>query len=474
MFDRRVLLKTGLLTALLPSTRSHAQTEQAGYDRFGGRLAEKFETNGFFRLEQRRRWWFVTPEGNAWLGFGVNHVAPGWLNQDYNRDTWLKRFGAERFNDAMWKAGLRQQVFADMSACGFNHFGVHNDHVLLSGLGFAQIPELHFVRIAPWMKPTAKDFLDVFAPEFKEHCEGIARAKVVPRRDDPWVLGWAFTDTPVFTDREAAPRGKVIHSVPSDGFPTWPRVLRNLPASAPGKQSWLAAIRPRYRDDLRAFNSTYAATFNTWDELLAAVQWRPHTDLTNQRELADNAAFLEQCVDRYYTTAVAAIRAHDPHHLIFGDKMNANTDGADAVLRITERHTDVVFYQMYGRWAEQRASLDQWRKITRKSFFNGDSSYAVTSEMMPSPYGPHARDQSERGEWTFEFAKHAFAEPDFVGWTVCGWVDTWRTMPGKEHKQHSGFFGPQGEPHSAYIQRLREASDRLYELALGVGHAKHE
>jgi agarase len=316
------------------------------------------------------------------------------------------------------------------------------------------------------MNPTAKEFPDVFAPEFDKLCDDTVQAKIVPRRDDPWVLGWAFTDTPIFTDREATPRGKVIHSVPSAGYPTWPRVLRNLPASAPGKQAWLATIRERYRDDFAAFSADYGTSFATWSELLAAEQWRANTDMSNARELSDNAAFLEKCVDRYYTKVVAAIRAHDPHHLIFGDKLNANTDATNAVLHVTERHCDVVFYQMYGRWEEQRKGLDEFRKRTRKPLFNGDSSFAVTSEMMPSPYGPHARDQVERGEWTLEYAKNAFAERDFVGWTVCGWVDTWKTMPGKEDKQHAGFFGPLGEPHTPYIQRLREISDRLYEFCV--------
>jgi hypothetical protein len=120
---------------------------------------------------------------------------------------------------------------------------------------------------------------------------------------------------------------------------------------------------------------------------------------------------------------------------------------------------------MYERWSEQRAALNRWQALTGKPAFNGDGTFSTPHEMMPNPHGPHARDQAERGEWALEFGRAAFARPDFVGWSVCGWVDTWRTMPRKEFKQHSGFFSALGEPHTPYIRRLRELSDQLYTFA---------
>jgi hypothetical protein len=242
-------------------------------------------------------------------------------------------------------------------------------------------------------------------------------------------------------------------------------VLRNLPGHAPGKQAWLRLVRERHGDNLTAFNECYGESFRSWEALLAAESWRTLTDLANPRELADNTAFLTQIVERYYTAACAAVRRQAPHHLIFGDKLNGNTDGGEAVLPITARHVDVVLYQLYARWPEQRALLDRWRQITPKPFFNGDGTFSCPNDMMPNPHGPHARDQAERGELAFEFGRQAFARPDFVGWSVCGWADTWKTMPRKEHKQHSGFFTPQGELHEPYVRRLRELSEQLYAFA---------
>ena len=69
------------------------------------------------------------------------------------------------------------------------------------------------------------------------------------------------------------------------------------------------------------------------------------------------------------------------------------------------------------------------------------------------------------GARAFEFGRHAFARPDFTGWTVCGWVDTRRTMPRKEFKLHSGFFAPDGAQHAPYVARLRELPAKLYSFA---------
>ncbi len=464
--NRRAFLRTGALAAssfLLPTAR--AQEPPGRFDRYGGLRSVKFEATGYFRIEKRERWWFVTPEGHGWLGFGVNHVHPAWLRAPYNREVWLQRFGAQRPDDAAWQTGLRELVKTQMAAVGYNHFGVHNDLRAVAGLSFPEIRSIAFVNIPHNRVATATDFPDVFAPTFEAHCEALAEQVTAPHRDNPLVIGWAFTDCPILTDAEAAARPVVTHGSPREACPTWPRVLRNLPADASGKQVWVATIRQRYADNLNAFNDCYGVSFKSWNELLATTRWREVADVANARELADNREFLHKVVDRYYAVACAALRRHAPHQLVFGDKLNGNTDGADTVVQITSRYTDVVFYQMYDRWAQQVIALDRWRGLTGKPVFNGDGTFSTTSEMMPNPHGPHARDQAERGEWAYEFGSNAFARPDFIGWSVCGWVDTWRTMPGKEFKQHSGFFSPQGEPHSPYVQRLKELSDRLYEFA---------
>ena len=112
-FTRRDALKAIVAAgAALPFTGigaiSGAEGAEMELDRFGGWKGKQFEATGFFRTEHDgERWWLVTPEGNAFISFGVNHYHAGWWAQDYNREHWVKAFGAERAWDPAWQKGFR-------------------------------------------------------------------------------------------------------------------------------------------------------------------------------------------------------------------------------------------------------------------------------------------------------------------------------------------------------------------------------
>ena len=97
---RRDSLKTlfaALATAGLPLTL-HA-VASGKRDRFGGWTGRKFKATGFFRVEKDERWWLVTPEGHAFLSFGINHLYPDLFRQKYNRESWQKRLGVEKLEN---------------------------------------------------------------------------------------------------------------------------------------------------------------------------------------------------------------------------------------------------------------------------------------------------------------------------------------------------------------------------------------
>lgn len=101
-----------------------ASTER---DRFGGWKGKQFKATGFFRVEQNERWWLVTPEGNAFLSFGINHVEPDLFRQAYNREAWQKRLGVADLNDAAkFTPALRSWFLETCREYGFNTVGVHN------------------------------------------------------------------------------------------------------------------------------------------------------------------------------------------------------------------------------------------------------------------------------------------------------------------------------------------------------------
>jgi len=68
---------------------------QQELDQFGGWTGRRFEATGFFRLEKDERWWLVTPDGNAFLSFEINHLHAEFWRQEYNRATWQKRLNLD-------------------------------------------------------------------------------------------------------------------------------------------------------------------------------------------------------------------------------------------------------------------------------------------------------------------------------------------------------------------------------------------
>ncbi len=222
-----------------------------------------------------------------------------------------------------------------------------------------------------------------------------------------------------------------------------------------------------YRDSIDNFNAVYNTDFDSFDALTAAVDWRPVTELSNANETRDNVEFLQAVVDRYYKSASEAIRRHDPNHLFVGDKLNANTDSVDTVLRTTSKYTDILFYQMYGKYEVQKICLDRWSKIVDQPIVNGDSAITMVTDSMPHPFGPIASSLEERIEWTNTFFLRAFARPEFIGWHYCGLIDADNNLPipDRKYRQHSGLIDAFGVPYPGLREVIKACADQKYQIA---------
>ncbi|MEM9367226.1 MAG: hypothetical protein AAGD07_14640 [Planctomycetota bacterium] len=448
----------GLQAAPSPST-----------DRFGGWTVKKFQATGFFRVEKEDRWWIVTPEGNAFLSFGINHLHPDLWQQEYSREAWQEKLGVSDLSDhASFRPALRSWFLETCREWGFNTAGVHNslDVINKPRPAIPYMRPIRFVEIPHWMKEVPdENFLDVFSSSFAARCDRLAKAAAAP--DDPFLIGYSMTDCPLLTEEDCRERPDVIGGARREARIGWPRRLRNLGPASAGKQAYVACMRDLYRDDVADFNRTYGTRFDSFDALANASNWRPRTELSNPSETRDNVVFLKRVVEKYYQTARDAIRRHDDRHLFIGDKLNGNTDAVDTVLPVTSRFTDIVMYQMYGRYEVQQPGLDRWSTLTDKPFMNGDSAFTMITPTMPRPYGPVADSLEQRAEWTAEFFLSAFERPDFVGWHYCGLIDATQQVPRKQARQHSGLLDGFGQPYPALFAAIQACSKNLYQVATG-------
>jgi hypothetical protein len=386
-FAKRISLATigGLTVSSAYSFGSTMAPEE--YDKYGGWTGKKFKATGFFRVEKDNRWWLVTPEGNAFLSFGINHFHLNFFLQDYQREQLKKVFGVNDMNN-------REELWPAM-----------RKWFLQTRKDFGYIPH--------WKNPLPdENFKDIFSQGFADECDRMAEEIAGAKKDDPYLLAYSMTDCALFTEEDLRERTDTIGLERREAARIgWPRSLRNLGGDSAGKRAYVKTMHKLYSGDISLFNETYSTKFNSFKELEKAINWRPDMDLSNGNETRDNIEFLKVCVDKYYQIAINSIRRYDPNHMFFGDKINANTNSMDTVLPVTQKYTDVIMYQMYAKYEIQKVKLDRWSKLVDKPILNGDSGFSHVAEGMPWPFGPIANTLEIRTQWTKEFMENAFARP---------------------------------------------------------------
>ena len=212
------------------------------------------------------------------------------------------------------------------------------------------------------------------------------------------------------------------------------------------------------------FNLVYQTNFKNWEYLLNSRNWRKNIQPSNEEEKNDNHEFMLKCVERYYSVTKKSLFKYDSNHLFFGDKLNGNTDSLEKVINLVAKYVDVIFYQNFGEYANQKKLLDKLVGDVNLPFLNGDAGFGVSYEMMPAPWGPNYKSQKERAEMLLKCCENLFSRPEFIGWHICGIIDTWKTMSTKEKNQHQGLMTVKGKYYKEMEIVVKNISKNLYKI----------
>ena len=60
--------------------------------------------------------------------------------------------------------------------------------------------------------------------------------------------------------------------------------------------------------------------------------------------------------------------------------------------------------------------------------------------------------------------ENLFSRPEFIGWHICGIIDTWKTMPTKEKNQHQGLMTVKGKYYKEMEIVVKNISKNLYKI----------
>ena len=403
---------------------------------------------GHYRLDQQEGvWWFVDPRGDRFVSLGVNHVAPLFLLADSDRESSIRKYGADlvlpngRANNRGEAArSFLRESLPRIRSWGFNTLGMHNP------VPQAELPYVATFRPFPldgW--PSLKRrYPDPFAARTASLVDEAARRWAAARKDDRLILGVAFSDMPIW-------------KIPARGLHPWIRTLQELEGTAPGKREWVEALKRSYREPAEAAR-TYGVEAGGWKELAARTEWPPPARPARARR--DQQQMLEKIADAWYSLISRAIRRHAPHLVILGDKIVPHRDLADWLVPIVGRHFDVIFLQWYDTAEHQLPRLRELHRATAKPILLGDSSFAFPNERVPNPKGVRVGSQEEVGAAYARYLDAVLAEPYVLGWHYCGYVEGAPDLSrfGPLPERQNGIVRPDGFVYRETTERIAQAN----------------
>ena len=378
---------------------------------------------GFFRVEERDgRWTAIDPNGAPFTVLGVDHVQPHGMYCETLGYAPYGRHVKEHYpNNEAWAA----ETLGRLKDWGFNALGAGCDFRLLGHRGLVHTIFLNMGSrmcygdgewwIRENLHAPCTAFPNVFHPDFARACEWVARRQCAAAKDDPWVFGY-------FIDNELCWWG------------------------GGGRETGMF-------DAVKALPDGHTAK-RALTEFLAGR--KPTTELKRE--------FLALVADRYFSATVAAIRRHDPNHLVLGCRFAGFGGAHDVVWRTAAKYCDVVTFNCYP-WADLDRNVmldrkggvpisgkfDEFYAKVRRPMLLTEWSFPALDTGRPCYHGAGQRfaTQDLRVQATALFAKTLLALPYFVGYDYFMWVD--QPAPGMNHffpeDSNYGLVMEDGTPH---------------------------
>lgn len=393
----------------------------------------------YFRLAKRGgAWWFITPDGHHFVSKGVtdvNWIGAGFVGGPFH-DLLVAKYGTEE----AWAAASQERALD----WGFNTIGPWSSASMAQRMTHAVI--ILDVGGAGGPRHPKAVVTDYWDPAFAEHAAAMAAQRAAPHAEDRNLIGY-------FLDNE------IVWG--ADHFLTKRTLVQLYLAFSEGAPGRAEAIR-FLRDaagTVAAFNETWGTELRDWDGLSALNPGllRPKTDAAH----AVTEAFMLAVFDQYANTAIAALRAADPNHLILGCRFH-NYPG-DALFEAAAKHFDVISMAFYearppvqeldaiSQLVDKPALIEEWT-------FKSDESGIVNPHGF---YGPVVPTDAARGLAYDNYVETFMRRPYAVGYHWYKWMDN-PVLPDKRYSgDNCGLLNANDEPYTAFVEHAREVNRRV-------------
>ena len=342
--------------------------------------------DGFFTLGQRKNhWWLIAPEGKPFFTMGLNHIDPASLRYPENIDIWRKKYGGSTIR---W---IKESVAPNLKAWGFNTVGWVQE-----------------VTVRKWQhsRPFTVD-------EYK-------------------ALGMPYCHLLPFTESHQWEKHTVHYDFRSKDWKDWcDYVARSHCAELSNDPNLIGYF---YSD------------CPCWIHQRPPNAWRGPMFDPDRLKTETGRKELTALAHLYYKTTHDAIRRYDKHHLLLGDRYEANHPIAMEVVNAALPFVDVLSFQDFRNPVEH---LDEWHKKTGKPVLLADA--AGVDRSSKAAFRPN------NGTWYAETLAALHKNPGCIGFHLCGAYQ-------RNKARRRGLLDEMETPDQEQVKLMTAANQRISQL----------
>jgi len=343
------------------------------------------EPFGYFTLGQRNgRWWLITPSQVPFFSIGLNHIDPASLRYPENIHIWREKYGGSTIR---W---IRESVVPNLREWGFNTVGWVQE-----------------VTVRQW-----------------QH----SRAFTV---DEYRALDMPYCHLLPFSESHQWEKHTVHYDFRSDDWKEW--------------CDYVARSHCAELAEERNLIGYFYSDCPCWIHDRPANDWRGPIFDPGRLESEAGRRELAELAGLYYRTTHDAIRRYDRHHLILGDRYEANAPIATEVIEAAAPYVDVLSFQDF---RNPVTHLREWHEKTGKPVLLADAA-RIKWQTLP---GEFTRNE---GAWYAKTLLELFENPGCVGFHLCGAYQ-------RNKARRYGLLDEQEQPDQENVALIRAANEQIH------------
>jgi hypothetical protein len=435
------------------------------WSRYGGWKAKRFDSSGYFRVEHDgARWWFVDPEGYAFLSAGVDCIsdqASGMISGQEDLFDWLPprdSLYGPAYHDRSNRLMLNfvqvnlLRAYGDEARAKWEKITEGllkqwriNTIANWSDLSFARKIDHPYVLNMQGFPGTTillyRDFPDVFSEEYRRNAVTFAK-QLESYKDDRFLIGYFLSNEP--------------HWAFGDNNLAFEMLAVNTPSET--RKEFARFLEKKYHT-IGAFNKAWRQQLTTFDEIHQLVL----KDSPSRACWQDCNDFSGRMVDTYVQVVCSEVKKVDAHHLNLGLRY--------AWISSELCYRAGTWFDVFSINGYHFPGPPETAEIARRSgkpVLIGEYHFGATDRGLPSTGIQGAEHQQARGEAYRYYLEQGFSRPEVIGIHYFQWMDqpVFGRFDGENY--NIGFLDITMRPYPELTGQAASSHEIMYQVATGA------